>query len=481
MVQPSSPDSQSRRIVFRAVIVALGFAGTALLALFGTVVGALPGPSTPVWWFHLSTSHATSLVFFYLGVGLLGAAWIALGLLISRGIAGLTDCWAAFVGWGLPLVVGPPIFSRDLYSYVAQGLIAKGGSNPYTTSPAILVHSPVYLGIASVWRDTPAPYGPLSALVSNVSVRLGGSSLSREIIAMRAGSILGLVLLMIALPRLATRLGASPQRALWLGVLSPLSLISFLGSGHNDGLMLGLMVCGILLIVAERLLAGFALGAAAATVKLPALGALAFPVLQRVERKEKSAGVVVALAVSVTVGVFVLLTLVSTYGFRWLAPSALSIPTSLRTLITPSVALGVFLASALHGLGIDVATRTVVTITRDLVSLLMIGAVCWLLWNLRHYEWVRLLGVALLVVAVGSPTLWPWYFTWGLCLLAATTAQRSIGLALLASLPVLLVGAQGTPSLTGHSYLFTVPLLVAGLAVLSRKNRWRFLLGTRVG
>jgi hypothetical protein len=150
-------------------------------------------------------------------------------------------------------------------------------------------------------------------------------------------------------------------------------------------------------------------------------------------------------------------------------------------LSTPSVALGVFVASLFHSVGIDIATRTIVTVTRDLVSLATIGAVGWIVWNLRYYDWVRLLGGALLVVAVGSPTLWPWYFTWGLCLLAVTTAQNSKGLALLASLPVLLVGAQGTPALTGHSYLVTAPLLLIGLFALLRGRRWQTWMGGRVG
>ena len=58
--------------------------------------------------------------------------------------------------------------------------------------------------------------------------------------------------------------------ALWLGVLSPLALFSFVSSGHNDALMLGLLVAGIALGTAGRLRTGVALCALAATIKLPA-------------------------------------------------------------------------------------------------------------------------------------------------------------------------------------------------------------------
>ena len=50
---------------------------------------------------------------------------------------------------------------------------------------------------------------------------------------------------MVFLPRLARHLGTDPGVALWLGALSPLALFSFVASGHNDALMVGLLVAGV--------------------------------------------------------------------------------------------------------------------------------------------------------------------------------------------------------------------------------------------
>ena len=57
---------------------------------------------------------------------------------------------------------------------------------------------------------------------------------------------------MVCLPRLARNLGRRPGVALWLAVLSPLALFSFIASGHNDALMLGLLVAGLTLASEDK-------------------------------------------------------------------------------------------------------------------------------------------------------------------------------------------------------------------------------------
>jgi hypothetical protein len=466
--------------------IVLGTAGAVLLAVFGTVVGALALPNdhlrgtSRAWWFEVHCSHATALAWFYLGLGLLAAGWLLLAPAARAGALGLRACWAALVAWGAPLVLGPPLFSRDLYSYVAQGLIARAGHNPTSTSPLTLGHDPVLAGIASVWRSTPAPYGPLAALSTEATAHLGGRSLFTQVMAARLPAIVGMVLLGLLVPRLARHLGTDPGLATWLGVLSPLFVISFLAAGHNDSLMLGAMVAAALAVVGGRWLLGVGLATAAATVKAPALAVVGVPLVQRLWRQRTGRLALVASSALVAVATAVALSLLATFGFGWLSPSALAIPTHLRTCITPSVLLGTFVASILHGLGSHVATRHVVDAARDLVSVATVSVIAWLLVEVRRRQWVRIAGAALLVLAVGSPTMWPWYLTWGLVLLAATTAQRSRALAVVASLPVLLVGAEGAPALRGHAYLWAVPLLVAGLAWLLWPPRPMSLLGPRV-
>ena len=103
----------------------------------------------------------------------------------------------------------------------------------------------------------------------------------------------------------------------------------------------------------------------------------------------------------------------------------------------------------------------------------MVAGTLWLVWNAHRLEVVRAIGLALVLIVVGSPTLWPWYLTWGVTLLAATTAQRSRVLAAVAGLAMLVVGAGGSPMLNGSAYVITAPLLLAGCAWLLWDRHWQ--------
>lgn len=58
--------------------------------------------------------------------------------------------------WLLPLLVAPPMYSKDVYSYLAQSQIARLGKDPYTEGPAAARAGPRVhaLGAESVARNT---------------------------------------------------------------------------------------------------------------------------------------------------------------------------------------------------------------------------------------------------------------------------------------------------------------------------------------
>jgi hypothetical protein len=280
--------------------------------------------------------------------------------------------------------------------------------------------------------------------------------------------------IMVSLPRLSRRLGTDPGLALWLGALSPLALFSFIASGHNDALMVGLLVAGVTLAVEGRFSVGIALCAAAALIKVPAAVAIVFlAVVQFRAVAGTERWRVVLKAVLIPCVVIVGGTLVAGYGFTWLGPTALHVPTELRVLATPAVSLGVFFHAIVHGIGVPVSQSAVVTATQFVCGFLVVAGVVWLLWNVHRLDVVRAIGLALVLFVVGSPTLWPWYLTWGITLLAATTLQRSRVLAAVAALAMLVVGAGGSPMLNGIDYVVTAPLLLAGCAWFLWDRHWQ--------
>src|ERR1044072_950032 len=115
---------------------ALGLVGSAVLALGGETAGALPVGDLLA---AASARAALGLVCVYFGVVLLIAAWALLGRVVRgprpptpRALLGVLVVWAA------PLLLAPPLFSRDVYSSPAQGAMVDPHIAVYPQGPARL-------------------------------------------------------------------------------------------------------------------------------------------------------------------------------------------------------------------------------------------------------------------------------------------------------------------------------------------------------
>jgi hypothetical protein len=451
------------------------------LVLTGTSVGSDPRAGNGFSWLDLPRSGSPALtVLFYLSLLLMVVAWLGVGREARRGTLTTGRACIVLAAWGIPLLLGPPLFSRDLYSYIGQGLLAHRGFDPYTVGPVALGKGPLLWSVASVWRATPAPYGPLFVVITRGLAAVFGTSLVAEVIALRVLELVGVGLMVFSLPRLARILDTDPGMALWLGVLSPLALYSFIASGHNDALMLGLLVTGVTLALERRPLLGVFLCALAATIKSPAAAGIVFIVAHQFGTVTGSRrwGVVAKAALVSTITA-VVVTEASGFGWRWAGPSALRIPTELRILATPTVSLGVFVFHILRLVDLPVTQYSCVTVTQWVCGAAALGTVAWLIVRAPKLDLVRTLGIALLVLVLAGPTLWPWYLTWGIALLASTTAQRSKALAAGAALAMFSVGPSGTPMLGGVDYIVVALACIAGGWWLVRDRRWMGIVAPR--
>jgi alpha-1,6-mannosyltransferase len=439
----------------------------------------LAGAGPTGWWFHprIPPDLAGNRVVFYLGLVLSSAAWLGIGRGLSTGHLpeDLRRLWLLGGVWAAPLVAGPALFSHDVYSYLAQGEILHLGLNPYHHAPLVLSHlgQPRLLAAVSpFWRATTAPYGPLFLGAAALIVALTGSKLIAGVLLLRLLDLLGLILLGVFVPRLARSLGADPRRAFWLAALSPLTLLELIAAGHNDVLMVGLMVAGVALSVEGRPLPGVALCALAATVKLPALLAVAFIAASWAwasagRLKPLAQCALVTAAVGVVVGV------VSGTGFSWISPSLVSTPQKVHLAITPGTAVGWTIGAILHALDVSANARQLEAAggTVTLVLALLVAVV--LLWRTRATTMVRDLGIVLLVLALGGPAAWPWYLTWGVAMLAALPGwQRAGALTAGAVLSVFLVKPDGILALPLQSAP-AVLAVYAGLTALGWHARQR--------
>ena len=260
-----------------------GLLGSLLVALCGFVIGRTPprdwvsrlDPLADVrtWPPGVDAGYALAFV----GLGLLTWAWLGLGPLVRGRPDGVTHVRTAVLLWALPLLPTPPLFSGDGWSYVADGLLTGHHLSPYVVPPAALT-GPIHEAVNSRWLHAPAPYGPLPMLWGGAAAHLSGN-LWLMLYAYRALALVGLFLLMYAVPRFAALAGRDPATASWLAVGSPLVLAHGVAGLHLDLVMVGLMALALLLAATRGWLPAAVVAGAAMAVKLPALFVLVGVVL----------------------------------------------------------------------------------------------------------------------------------------------------------------------------------------------------------
>jgi hypothetical protein len=238
--------------------------------------------------------------------------------------------------------------------------------------------------------------------------------------------------------------------------------------------MVGLVVAGVELSLGGRRALGILLCALAAMVKAPAAAAIVLLALDEVLAVGwgRRAVAVVARVVGVTAATVVGVTLASGLGWRWLDPTNLRIPAELRIDATPTVSVGTAVSRVLNLLRIPAGVHASITVTQTLGGVIAAAGSLWLLTRVRRDNVVRVLAVVFALVVLAGPTLWPWYLTWGLVLLAATRSQRSRVLIVTAAFATLLAGPVGTPQLAGYWYWPVAVITVAGLGWLLSRRRW---------
>jgi len=393
-----------------------GFLGAVLLAVAAWTGGArrtVPFHPTPVsiW----RGPHGPVILLCWLaGTSLLvGAWWFARYAAQSRAAVLLTSGL-----WLLPLLLAPPLGSRDVYAYACQGAVYHAGRNPYSEGVAALP-CPWVSSVSPIWRDTPAPYGPLFLMIAGAAVAIGGS-LVGTIMLLRLVAVLGVLLAALALPTLARRAGIDPARASWLALACPLVGIHLVSGAHNDALMVGLLLAGLALVTTGRtgaLLAGGVLLGLAMSVKATAGVAVPFAALLAVRGAFswrgllRQGGPVVGAALAALLAV----TAVSGLGFGWVR--GLSSSGSSVQWTAPSTAVGMTV-ELLTG-----ADAVPVTRALGLAALAAVLVVLW--WRTRRREALYGAGLALAFTVVLAPVFHPWYATWPLFVLAAASRRTA--------------------------------------------------------
>ncbi|MBO0769577.1 MAG: DUF2029 domain-containing protein, partial [Solirubrobacterales bacterium] len=182
-------------------------------------------------------------------LALMLAGWL-LGLTVVRRLAlwvpvAITTLLSVF------FTLTSPIFSADVFSYVAYGrMFALHGINPYLHGPSAAAHDPVLPYV--YWIHTPAVYGPLDTLLNAALAPLGVAAETWSLKAICGVAMLVAIYFSVRAAKLA---GRSPGRAAWFLANPPLIAYG-VGGAHVD-----LLIAALCSVACFMLLRGRAISA----------------------------------------------------------------------------------------------------------------------------------------------------------------------------------------------------------------------------
>ncbi|BBX61053.1 membrane protein [Mycobacterium saskatchewanense] len=491
-----------------------GATGTVLMGIGALGAGARPVVQDPTFGVRLlnlpSRIQTVSLTMTTTGAVMMALGWLMLGRFalgsrrMSRG-----DLDRTLLLWVLPLLIAPPMYSKDVYSYLAQSQISLEGLDPYRVGPASgLGLSHVFtLSVPTLWRETPAPYGPLFLWIGRGISALTGENIVAAVLCHRLVELAGVGLIVWATPRLARRCGVAEVSALWLGAANPLLIMHLVAGVHNEALMLGLMLAGAeyalrgidspkLLPASWRpgpdweplglLLAGAVLIILSSQVKLPSLLALGFVTMALAHRCGGNLRALLAAGGAMTalsLAVMAVVGWASGLGFGWIY--TLGTANVVRSWMSPPtlLALGTGQVGILLGLGDH--TTAVLGLTRGIGVLIITVMVTWLLVAVfrGRLHPIGGLGVALGVTVLLFPVVQPWYLLWAIIPLAAWATRPGFRVA--AIVVTLVVGIFG-PTANGDRFalfqivdatLASTLIVVVLIALTYTRLPWRRLPG----
>lgn len=411
------------------ILALCGFAGS--LAVTVSASASRSSPSNALMPFlHLTRSSSPwviSLVF-AVGMGLLTAAWI--GMVSSLDRLAASEMRARFVVvivgtiWTLPILIGPPLLSNDVFSYAAQGELANRGFDPTTVAPIALGSGPFLRAVDPIWRSTSAPYGPAWIRVSEWVANASGDDPRLAVWLFRLVAIIGVGLAAVGVAQMATRYGRSAATAMAFGIANPLVIVHLVGGAHNDAVMAGLLVLGISAAVRHSRWVAITLVALAALVKLPAALGLLFigwhfaGSSAGLGRRTAGLGTVLAGAGAIALGTSVGFNV----GLGWLG--ALRGTGGIQDTFSITTIVGLVAAGAISlvpGVG---TAHGLVEVVR-IVGLLGAGSTAAILVLRSGRTGIaRASGLSILVLVLLGPVVWPWYFPAAFALLAASGLGR---------------------------------------------------------
>jgi len=309
----------------------------------------------------------------------------------------------------------PPLLSHDVYAYAAHGrLFALYGKNPYFQLPVYLkqIKDPVAAYLTWNW---PTVYGPVWTRVEILLADLlRGLGLMAQVVALKLVEAAALVGAALAGRRITAHLSPGRENLTLLAIgMNPLLLLEGPGSGHNDLLLISLLLVGTMFYLEKKFLPALLFLGLSVGIKLITLAVLPWVWMEWGRGKSwrlRLFGGCLAMLLALAP------TMISYFGLwhGWATLSALQARSMFHvdaaTLEQNTVLSGWLLR---HGFEKLAASCLVTLFQNRVIVAAFILLTLWLSRSLRPAQWLTawaIVAVALMFFAMGLP--FPWYICW---------------------------------------------------------------------
>lgn len=501
----------------------LGTLGAIFIMVGGIGAGATPVVGNAFWntplGLVLGRMLVATTVVTFVGIGLVVAAWLGVGAFVLAGVrtrvtaVTMPMLMRTYMAWVIPLVFTAPLFTQDIYSYLAQAAIVERGMDPYSAGPVDLLGTNDLLArsVPLIWSHSPSPYGPTALTVAWLIAKITGDGVVASVFLHRAVAIVSLFFVSWALVQLARRCGVSPEFTLWLGTLNPLVLLHLVGGIHNEALLLALLLVGLELcmravhgsihelapdeppqpgpigLIANRqgvqlgsrrawelYAVGIVLITLAGMVKVTGFVALGFAGVWLARKfgntwRAIAASAIITGFIAAVTGVVV--SLGTGLGFGWITAQGGAV--SVRSWMSLTTLLGILAGFFGRLLGLGDISDSALLFTRG------IGAIVVAAWMLRmllatfrgRIHPLGGYGLAMFVLVILFPVVHPWYLLWAIVPLSAWANRVQFRIAVViysafVSFVVLPRGLSLPPGTVFQIYLLAIVFFAAVLGAL---------------
>lgn len=319
----------------------------------------------------------------------------------------------SIVALHLVVLLAPPLLSTDVFSYMEYGRMAGlYGANPYLHGP--VPWDPLYPLIGTQWLTTPTVYGPLFTALSSVLAPL---NIAAGVFAYKTIAAISSLVLVGVVWKAARLRDLNPVKAVAIVGLNPVILVFGVGGGHNDLLMLAILVSGMYLLLQKKERGGGAFIVAAMMVKVTAGVVLPFALAAGAGRRDGSRR-----RLSLLTGVAIAAVLAAVLAFALFGSGPVHVLGTVQKVQNEGGVQSIpGLIMKLLGLGGLVGGAGMV---------LDVGCAVCVVWLVRRVwkgelDWITGAGWATFALLITAGLLVPWYVAW-LVPLAALSGDRRL-------------------------------------------------------